>query len=257
MKNYLGALLLGAFLAPLGAIHAADDFADFVVDYSQNPGSVSGPGSDPSFGTSSVALGAPTTGTDYGYPYGITYAPYYPDQIVGIASGGYLKLGFDTPITHDPLNHAFGMDFTIFGNQFFDNFSSGDGTIAGAYTHPGLSVWVSQDNVTYYQLHVPQGYGADDWFPGNSIGDPLLPVNPSLTMSDFIGLDEDQGVALYNGSGGGASFSIGWAEDAGGASVNLSSISYVEIEGTSGGGYIDAVSRVEDVPEPCVGGLLI
>ncbi|MEI9898519.1 MAG: hypothetical protein WDN28_32860 [Chthoniobacter sp.] len=55
MKNYLGALLLGAALAPLGVVHATDDYADSVISYLKGTGS-SGSLIDPS-----VALGAPTS----------------------------------------------------------------------------------------------------------------------------------------------------------------------------------------------------
>lgn len=240
MQNYRRALLLGASLAPLGAVHAADDYADSVISY------VQGTGSSSSFKTPSVALGAPTSGLDGSTPYSIVYPAYKNTQIVGIGNGGELTLMFNTPITNDPTNHAFGMDFTIFGNDFFTPASG----ITGLFGHSGLSVWVSQDNVTYYELAVPNGYGADDWLPEQGSGNPLLPVNPAFTISSFIGLNQAQALSLYNGSAGGASFSLGWAQDSSGNPVNLSSASYIEIQGTSGFGYVDAVSRVQSVPEP-------
>ncbi|MEI9898520.1 MAG: PEP-CTERM sorting domain-containing protein [Chthoniobacter sp.] len=127
----------------------------------------------------------------------------------------------------------------------------------GCFGHSGLTVWVSQDNVTYYQLAVPHGYGADDWLPEQGSGNPLLPVDPQFTISSFVGLNQAQALSLYNGSAGGASFSLGWAEDSGGNPVNLTSASYIEIQGTSGFGYVDAVSRVQSVPEPSGLGLLL
>jgi len=240
MKNSLCALLLGASLGSAGLLHAVDDFADSVTSY------VQGTGTSGTFNVPSVALGAPISGLDGSTPYSIVYPAYKNTQIVGVGSGGELTVMFNTPIANDPVNHAFGMDFTIFGNEFF----SPPSAITGAFGHAGLSVWVSQDNVTYYQLAVPNGYGADDWLPTQGSGNPLQPVDPQFTISSFVGQSQAQALSLYNGSAGGASFSLGWAEDGGGNPVNLSSISYVEIQGTSGAGYVDAVARVETVPEP-------
>jgi len=248
MKIHLGALPLGALLFPSALLHATDDFADHVISY------VQGTGANSNFKTPGVALGAPISGNDGSTPYSIVYPAYKNTQIVGIGNGGELTVMFNTPITKDPLNHAFGMDFTIFGNEFFASGSSG---FSGTLTHPGLSVWVSQDNIDYYKLNVPNGYGADDWLPEQGSGNPLLPVDPSLTLSSFVGLNQAQALSLYSSSAGGASFSLSWAQDAGGNPVNLPSISYIEVQGTSGFGYVDAISRVQNVPEPAGGGLLL
>ncbi len=234
-------IVFGLLLATSAIVHAQNDpYADSVISYTP------GTGLNTSYENSSAALGAPTTGSDGSTPYSVIYPAYKNTQIVGIGNGGQLTLEFNAPITNDPANHAYGMDFTIFGNEFFINGSP----IGGTYDHTGLTVWVSQDNVTYYQLAVPSGYGADDWLPTNNGGDPGLPVDPSLSLSSFNGLTTAQALALYDGSAGGASFSLSWAKDADGDSVDLSSASYIKIEGTSGYGYVDAVSRVESVPEP-------
>jgi len=222
---------------------AQDPYADTVVSYVSGTGA----GFNTAYDNASAALGPAITGSDGSTPYGVSYPAYQTSQIVGVGEGGELTVGFDTPITNDPADHAYGMDFTIFGNEFFVD---GGG---GAYVHPGLTVWVSQDNVTYDELRVPNGYGADDSFPTNPVsqgGNPFLPVNPSLSLSSFDGLTQAQALSLYDGSGGGASFSISWAVDADGNPVDLSSISYIEVEGTSGYGYIDAFSMVETIPEP-------
>ena len=226
--------------------HAQDPYADFVVSYVSGTGE----GFKTSYDDSSAALGPATTGSDGSILYGISYPAYQTSQIVGVGEGGELTVEFATPITNDPADHADGMDFTIFGNEFFEN--GAGGTISGAYVHSGLTVWVSQDNVHYYQLVVPNGYGADDSFPTNPIdqgGNPFLPVSPSLSLSSFTGLTPAQALSLYDGSAGGASFSISWAEDANGDPVDLSSISYIQVDGSTGYGYIDAFSRVEAVPE--------
>jgi hypothetical protein len=229
-------LLASALMA-----RAQDNFADTVVSY------VAGSTYDSSYQNPSVALGAPTASGTINDP------AYATSQICVINPGGELTLGFDTPILNDPAGHVDGMDFTIFGNDFFINGSGGE--FSGTYDHPGLTVWVSQNDVNFYELDVPNGYGADDGFPTEGSGNPLLPVNPSLTLSSFVGLTDAQALALYDGSAGGASFSISWAVDANGNPVDLSSINEIEIIPTTGYGLVDAVARVEAVPEPATLGL--
>lgn len=240
MKTYLRALTLGACFSPAGLFGAADPYADQVTSYTP------GTGINTSFENSSSALGAPlSTAT-------IMAPPFASSDIVGVGNGGQLTLQFNTPILNNSAGHAGGFDFTIFGNDFFTLSGS---TIGGVFNHTGLTVWVSQDNVTYYQLAAP--YGADDYYPTQGNGDPSLPIDPSLSLSSFIGQTSSQAQSLYNGSAGGASYSVAWAEDAGGNPVSLPSISYIQIQGTSGFGYVDAVSRVQDIPEPVSGGLLL
>jgi len=179
--------------------------------------------------------------------------------MVGVGNGGELTMGFDMPITNDSTDHAGGMDFTIFGNEFFENGTGGK--VSGTFVHPGLTVWVSQDNVNYYQRVAPashqSGYGADSAYPTNQGGDPFLPMNSSLTLSNFTGLTLAQALSLYNRSAGGASYSISWAQDAQGNAINVPSISYIKVEGSAGYGYIDTISRVESIPEPCGAALII
>jgi hypothetical protein len=254
MKKIRLALALAGAFATSTTVRAQDNFADTVVSY------VPGSTHDPTYQNPGMALGAPTTGSDGSTPYSIIYPAYKTSQIVVINTNGELTLGFNTPITNDPVDHAYGMDFTIFGNDFFTGTAS---KLGGASTHPGLTVWVSQDDVNFYQLDVPNGYGADDSFPEQGSGNPLLPVNPSLTLASFNGLSEAQALSLYNGSAGGASFSISWAVDANGSPVNLSSINEIEIKGPSAAfaaegdtyGFVDGVARVENVPEPSTVGI--
>jgi len=221
-------------LAVACASRAQDPFADSVVSY------VPGTGENTAFENSGAALGAPASGA------GITAPAFQNSQIVGIGNGGELTVEFDTPILNDPADHAEGMDLTIFGNEFF---TLGGGEITGIFNHPGLTVWVSQDNITYYELDAPAG--ADDLYPREGGGDPGLPVNPAFTLSSFVGVSTAVALALYNGSAGGASYSISWAENADGSPADLPSIGYVKVEGSGGIGYVDAISRVESVPEPC------
>jgi hypothetical protein len=200
---------------------------------------VPGTGLNTNFENSSAALGAPAGSAS------ITAPAFSNTQIVGIGEGGELTVEFDTPVLNDPSGHADGLDFTVFGNEFF---VQGSGGISGVFDHPGLTVWVSEDNITYYELD--SSIGADDLYPTEGSGNPGLPVNPEFSLSSFVGVTATQALALYNGSAGGASYSIGSAVDSEGDPVDLPEISYVKVEGSGGFGYVDAFARVEDVPEP-------
>jgi hypothetical protein len=227
------AIVCGLVLAAVASSRADDPFADSVISY------VSGTGQNTAYERSSAALGAPTSGAT------ITAPAFSNSQIVGIGNGGELTVEFDTPILNDPPDQMDGMAFTVFGNDFFVQGSQG---ISSTFDHPGLSVWVSEDNVTYYELAAP--YGADDSFPTEGSGNPALPVSSSLTLSSFVGVSSAQALDLYDGSAGGASFSLSWAEDSEGDPVDLPSISYIKVEGSGGFGYVDAFARVEAIPEP-------
>ena len=81
----------------------------------------------------------------------------------------------------------------------------------------------------------------------DGIGDFGLPVNPSLTASSFAGKNLADIRALYNGSGGGSSYDISWAQDGLDQSVSLTSIEFVRVEVLSGNAEIDGIVAV---PEP-------
>jgi hypothetical protein len=229
--------MMAMILAARADLVLTDPYANYVVGYAP------GTGISASYTNSSAALGAPTAAAL------ITAPAYLNTEIVGIGNGGHLTVQFDEPIVNDPAQHAYGMDFTIFGNEFF---RLSGATIIGLYNHPGLTVWVSQDNHTYYQLVNPGGPtpGANDYYPTAGNGDAALPIDPRLSPNNFIGLTSAQALSLYDGSAGGASYSISWAVAADGTAVKLPAISYIEIRGTSGYGYVDAISRVGVIPEP-------
>jgi len=238
MKKTILAILWSGLSIPLGIIHAQDPFADQVVSYTP------GTGINASYVLPNSALGAPASAAT------ITVPAFQNTDIVGVGTGGQLTVAFNTPITNNPAGHLGGMDFTIFGNEFFVLSGS---TISGVFNHTGLTVWVSQDNVTYYQLVAP--YGADDYYPTQANGDPSVPIGASLSIGQFTGQTITQALSLYNGSAGGASYSLSWTQDANGNPVSLPSISYIKIVGTSGFGYVDAVSRVGNVTSvPTPGG---
>lgn len=227
------------FIVP-AIIHA--QFADNVAAYT--PGS----GVSASYTNASHALGAPTTFIGYqnSDPFN---APYASSQLVSVGTGGSITLQFSTPIVNDGAN-PFGLDFIIFGNSGFiitnGNYSGGgitDGSLYGA--NPGATrVAVSADGVNFYTLNPALAPTVDGYFPADSTGDFLRPVNPALTAANFSGLDITGIRSLYNGSGGGAGYDLAWAQDTNGNFVSLPIARFVRIEVLSGKSEVDAVARV-------------
>src|ERR1700733_5176836 len=248
-KSFVSLALAGILFVPT-ITHA--QFADSVVSYTEGNGVISG------YNDPTAALGGPTIyngyqNTDQFNP------PYQSSDIVGIGTGGSLTLQFNTPIQNNPGN-PFGLDFIIFGHAGFSITNAYDsdfnpiGTPAtdGSLFTGGTSdvrVSVSADGTTFYTLNPALTPQVDGLYPTYAGGNPFLPVNPSLTASDFSGLDLAQIEALYNGSAGGAGFDIAWAINGSNQSVSLPSISYIRLDVLDDGtpAYIDAISLV---PEP-------
>ena len=255
MKWFASPALVGVLFVPAIA-HA--QFADGVVAYTEGSGVLAG------YNDPTAALGAPsqvTPGT-YGGPVDPFDAPYLPSQIVGLGTGGgSITLQLDTPIVSDP-SHPFGLDFIIFGHAGFNiingDYSGGGITDGSLYTGGtgDVRVSVSADGHTFYSLNPSLAPQADGLFPTDGSGNPLLPVNPALTASDFSGLGLSGIRALYAGSAGGAGFSLAWAIDSNGNSVSLASVDYVKLDVQDDGTpvYIDAISVV---PEPATWTLAI
>jgi hypothetical protein len=233
-------------LASLFVAHLTSaQFADSVVSYS------AGSGVNPTFTDPTRALGSPTVYIGYqnSDPFN---PPFMGTDLVSVGIGGSITLQFNSPILNSPA-HAFGLDFIIFGNSGFTitngNFSDGgitDGTLFG--NNPGATrVFVSADNLSYYQLNPALARTVDGMAPMDSAGDFGLPVNPALTGADFAGKGLAGIRALYKGSGGGTGYDISWAQDGLGNDVFLPSISFVRVVGLSGKSEVDAISVV---PEP-------
>jgi hypothetical protein len=255
-KNlFVSLALAGALFVP--AITRAQ-FADSVVSYNSGTGFV------PGFTDPTTALGAPSSQTvdpdpDFGgtFPVDPFDPPYLTSQIVSIGAGGSLTLHLNTPISHGA--NPFGIDFLIFGNTGFQivngDFSGGgitDGSLFGNNTGSTL-VKVSADGSNWFTLNPSLAPTVDGLFPTDGSGNPLLPVNPSLTGNDFNGKTLSGIQSLYDGSAGGTGFDLAWAQDTNGDSVFLPSADYVQIDVISGASEIDAVSVV---PEPATVALL-
>jgi hypothetical protein len=257
MQNTVVRQTIRAF-AVIGALAFAQfshaQFATSVVSYN------SGVGFQASYTTPTSALGEPSRVTPglYGGPVDPFNSAYLSSQVVSIGAGGSITLQFATPILNNPAN-AFGRDFNIFGNAGFIITNEYDvnvfdwvgtpATDSSLYGADAIStrVSVSIDGVNFFTLNPSLAPTLDSYFPTDGIGDFGLPVNPSLTPSSFAGLNLAQIRALYNGSGGGASYDISWAQDGLGQSVALGSIEYIRIEVLGGNAEIDGIVAV---PEP-------
>jgi hypothetical protein len=220
--------------AVLVCIAHADGFADSVVGYNPGTGFSSG------FTNTAVTLGPPAASAT-------PFAPaFQKTQLLSIGAGGSLTVEFDTPIQNDP-SHPSGLDFTIFGNSFFvESGVTATGSIFGS-TPGSTSVSVSQDGSTFYTLNPALAPTVNYAFPTDGSGNPAVPVNPALTPADFTGLTLAGIRLLYDGSAGGSSYDLSWAQDSSGNQILLPSVSFVRVDVLSGKAQIDGFS---EVPEP-------
>jgi len=250
-KSFVVALALAGALSAPSSVRA--QFADAVVSYT------SGTGYQPGYTTPASSLGEPSRFTPglFGGPVDPFNTPYLSSQVVSIGSGGWLTVSFNTPILNNAAN-LYGFDFQIFGNAGFaitnGDYSGGgitDGSLFGADAI-STRVSVSSDGLNFFTLNPLLAPTVDGLFPTDGNGDFGLPVNPSLSQSDFAGNNLTGIRALYAGSGGGAGFDISWAQDGGGQSVSLSSISYVRVDVLAGNAEIDGLVAV---PEPATASL--
>ena len=226
----------------------AAQYATSVVDYT--PGNL--PASVASFTNTSAVLGEPARSTPgpFGGPVDQFNPPYLNTQVVSLGENGGLTVSFNPPIVANPV-HPFGLDFIIFGNAGFNitngNYSGGgitDGALFG--NNPGTArVLVSADNAHYYALSSNTPSLVDARFPTDGMGDFGRPVDPQLADADFAGKDLEGIRALYQGSGGGAGFSLAGAVDSQGQPVHLLEVSYVRVEVMSGHAEIDGLAAVD------------
>jgi len=241
-KSFVLPALAGIWFVPL-IVNA--QFAGSVVSYTSGAG-VAGGYTDPN-----SALGAPALANPdpYGGPIDPFNAPYLPDQIIGIGAGGSLTLQFNSPILNAASN-PYGLDFIVFGHAGFnEDFGAGTAVDGSLYTGgtSDVRVSVSADGINFFTLNPVLTPQVDGLYPTDSAGNPLIPVNPSLTAADFAGQDLAGIRALYGGSAGGAGFDISWALNGASQSVSLSSVDFVRLDVVSGVAYVDSVSAV---PEP-------
>lgn len=222
----MGSLVLGA-AAPSDASGLPTPWANEVLEFDPGVGGV------PGYDFAPAILGEPSRFTGVGFFPSVVSpfsSPYMPDEIVSIGAGGWITVRFEQPIADHPDN-PFGIDFLIFGNTAFIDGDYPNGLAVGLFSDDGGVVEVSADGRRWVALpgladglFPTVGYldsGPFDEMPGTIPSDFTRPVDPTLTLDDFLGLDTPAIVALYDGSGGGAGFDL--------AGTGLTSISFVRI----------------------------
>ena len=104
---------------------------------------------------------------------------------------------------------------------------------------------VSADGDAWFVLDPKRAPAFDAYHPTDGSGDFGLPVNPALDKGDFAAGGLAKFTELYDGSGGGTGYDLGWAVDAAGKPVALAQVRFVRLEVLSGKAEIDAVSDVQ------------
>jgi hypothetical protein len=222
-------LVLALACAGLGIVSPlrASPFAAVVVSYNPGGGYAAG------YTNTAAVLGPPSTADSQGDAVTPFDPPYQTNQILSIGAGGWVTVEFDAPIVHWPDSSR---DFIIFGDSFFvvTNYASTNQPqiTGGAVSTDGgqTQVSVSRNGVAFYRLNPSVAPQADDLYPTDGSGNFQIPVNPGLLPTNFAGLTLAQVRALYNGSAGGASYNIAWAQDTNGNSVCLPDIRYVRLD---------------------------
>ncbi len=202
-------------------------FASTVVSY--NPGS----GYDAGYTNTFTVVGQPSTADSYGDAVDPFDSAWQTNQILSVGAGGWVTVAFDRPLVHYPDGNR---DFIIFGNSFFDVTNFNDpfdlwATTGAVANDSGQTVVsVSRDGVTFYALNPALAPAVNYLYPTDGSGDFRLPVNPALAPADFAGLMLADIRLLYNGSAGGASYDIAWAQDTNGNPAGLPDIRYVRVD---------------------------
>ncbi|MGP1346733.1 MAG: hypothetical protein ACTS3F_08725 [Phycisphaerales bacterium] len=229
------------------------------------------PGADvaPEFADPTAALAEPSRFTGANTPFPGAVTPFNPafaaGEIVSIGQGGFLTLGFDRPIRNLASN-PFGIDLLVFGNAGFLDTAFPNGVVGSppvAFEDPGV-IEVSNDGLSWYEItqaaadtaRFPTlGYldlsGPFDPIPGTLLSDYRKPVDPALDPS---GLNFNELVAAYDGSGGGVGVDLAWTD--------LDEVNFVRISNPLGSGIatveVDAITIVPAPAAVClviVGGL--
>lgn len=233
--------------------HAASFFANDVVSYDPGVGFVA------RYVSPEVALGEPSQVNPFTEATDPFNPPYGTNQIVSVGAGGSITVGFQTPVLNHP-NNLHGLDFTIFGgagfiitNEFdFSTFDwigtpATDGSLFAQSTGEAR-VSVSQDGINFFVLNPALAPAVDHFPPTDAGGNFHVPVAAELTASDFAGATLEDIRTLYNGSAGGASYDIAWAQDVSGNSVSLQTIRFIRVEVLSGKAEIDGFAVIAREP---------
>ncbi len=217
-------------------------------------GYVPGTGAPGAYDQPGSTLGEPSrlTPGEFGGPVDPFSAPWQSGQVVSIGMGGSLTIRFEYPVLN-LADNPHGLDFLIFGSAAFlitnGDYTGGgitDGSLFGSASGP-TRIRVSGDGSSFFTLDPTLAPIIDGYFPTEGSGDFSRAVPPGLKESDFNGLGLADIRALYDGSGGGTGFDIGWARNEDGSPALLESIQFVQIDVLGDRAEIDAFSAV---PEP-------
>lgn len=236
------AALACAFVATATDAATPPRCASAVVEY------VPGTGAGTAYQQPSSALGEPTRFTGIGIePGAVTpFRPaFLPSEVVSVGRGGRLVLAFAEPVVDDP-RHPFGVDLIVYGNSFCADLAYPGGIAGFSYGEGGL-VDVSEDGVTWRTV---PGAAADGGLPtlgwldvgpystvaGTTPTDAALPVDPSLSADELLGLAWPDLVAAYGGAAGGTNIDLG--------SVGLASARFVRIRVPTDAAYVPEVDAV-------------
>jgi hypothetical protein len=249
--NRIIIIALGLAVLPGASEARSTQFAAEVVSYRPGTGYATDWSTGAGYINKDAIVGPPTRETpgEWGGPITPFSPPYLPGQILSIGVGGEVTLKFTKPIRDEALN-PFGLDFLVFGGAGFTisngDFGGGgitDGTLFGQ-ADGETRVSVSADGDAWFVLDPKRAPAFDAYHPTDGSGDFGLPVNPALASGDFAAGGLAKFSELYDGSGGGTGYDIGWAVDADGKPVALGQVRFVRLEVLSGKAEIDAVSDV-------------
>jgi len=245
-------ILLGLSALPGASKIWATQFAVEVVSYKSGVGFATDWSTGTGFTNKDAIVGPPARempgkSVDPITPFS---PPYLLGQILSIGEGGEVTVKFAKPIRDESIN-PFGLDFLVFGSAGFTitngDFSGGgitDGTLFGQ-TDGETRVSVSVDGEVWFELDPKRAPAFDAYHPTAGGGDFGLPVHPALAKSDFAGSGLATLTRLYDGSGGGTGYDLGWAIDADGKPVTLGQVRFVQLKVLSGRAEIDAISDVK------------
>ena len=246
-------ILLGLAALPGASETRATQFAAEVVSYKSGVGFATDWSTGAGYTNKDAIVGPPARETPgkWGGPITPFSPPYLIGQILSIGEGGEVTLKFGKPIRDESIN-PFGLDFLVFGGAGFTitngDFGGGgggitDGTLFGQ-ADGETRVSVSADGDAWFVLDPKRAPAFDAYHPTDGSGDFGLPVNPALAKGDFAAGGLAMFTELYDGSGGGTGYDLGWAVDAAGKAVALGQVRFVRLEVLSGKAEIDAVSDV-------------
>ncbi len=246
-------ILLGLAALPGASETRATQFAAEVVSYKSGVGFAADWSTGAGYTNKDAIVGPPARETPgkWGGPITPFSPPYLIGQILSIGEGGEVTLKFSKPIRDESIN-PFGLDFLVFGGAGFTitngDFGGGgggitDGTLFGQ-ADGETRVSVSADGDAWFVLDPKRAPAFDAYHPTDGSGDFGLPVNPALAKGDFAAGGLAMFTELYDGSGGGTGYDLGWAADAAGKAVALGQVRFVRLEVLSGKAEIDAVSDV-------------